>query len=54
MYEDLKKFVEQFANITPGEWEAVLPFIETRRLRKNDFFVREGDIARYISFTQEP
>ncbi len=53
MYEDLKRFVEQFADITPQEWEAVMPFIETRHLRKNDIFVREGEIARYISFTQE-
>ncbi len=52
MYEDLKQFVNQFANLGQEEWEAVMPLIETRELRKNDYFVREGEVARYISFTQ--
>ncbi len=52
MYEDLKQFVSQFANLSGEEWEAVMPFIETRNLKKNEYFVREGEIARYISFTQ--
>jgi len=52
MYEDLKQFVSQFAHLSQEEWEAVMPFIETRNLKKNEYFVREGEIARYISFTQ--
>ncbi len=52
MYENLKQFVSQFANLSGDEWGAVEPFIETRKLKKNDYFVREGEIARYISFTQ--
>ena len=52
MYENLKQFVSQFANLSGEEWGAVEPFIETRKLKKNDYFVREGEIARYISFTQ--
>ncbi len=52
MYENLKQFVEQFANLSREEWEAVMPLIEIRKLRKNDYFVKEGEIARYISFTQ--
>lgn len=52
MYEDLKQFVSQFAHLSQAEWEAVMPFIETRNLKKNEYFVREGEIARYISFTQ--
>jgi len=52
MYSDLKQFVSQFANLSGEEWEAVKPFIEVRKLKKNDYFVREGEIARYISFTQ--
>ncbi len=53
MYEDLKQFVTQFANLSQEEWEAVKPLIEIRKLKKNEYFVREGEIARYISFTQE-
>jgi len=53
MYEDLKQFVSQFTNLSREEWEAVEPFIEVRKLKKNDYFVREGEIARYISFTQK-
>ncbi len=52
MYEDLKQFVSQFAHLSQEEWEAVMPFIETRNLKKNEYFVREGEIARYISFTK--
>jgi len=52
MYEDLKQFVGQFAPLSREEWDAVMPFIETRMLKKNEYFVREGEIARYISFTQ--
>ncbi|VAW28256.1 cAMP-binding proteins - catabolite gene activator and regulatory subunit of cAMP-dependent protein kinases [hydrothermal vent metagenome] len=52
MYSDLKQFVSQFAHLSQEEWEAVMPFIETRNLKKNEYFVREGEIARYISFTQ--
>ncbi len=53
MYEDLKQFVTQFANLSQEEWEAVKPFIKVRKLKKNEYFIREGEIARYISFTQE-
>ena len=52
MYEELKQFVSQFARLSQEEWEAVKPFIKTRNLKKNEYFVREGEIARYISFTQ--
>ncbi len=52
MYEDLKQFVSQFAHLNKEEWEAVMPFIEIRNLKKNEYFVKEGEIARYISFTQ--
>ncbi len=52
MYSDLKQFVSQFANLSQEEWEAVKPFIKIRNLKKNEYFVREGEIARYISFTQ--
>ncbi len=53
MYEDLKQFIGKFANLSLEEWKAVEPFIETRLLKKNDYFVREGEIARYICFTQK-
>lgn len=53
MYENLKQFVTQFANLSQEEWDAVKPLIEARNLKKNEYFVREGEIARYISFTQK-
>lgn len=53
IYTDLYKFISKFVHLNQQEWDAVLPFIETIKLKKNDFFVKEGDIAHYIAFTQK-
>jgi len=52
MYTHVKKFVSKLVALSEEEWQAAFPLIETRLLKKNDFFVREGEIARYIAFTQ--
>jgi len=52
-YTDLYNFISLFVNLNQQEWNAVLPFIERIKLKKNDFFVKEGDIAQYIAFTQK-
>ncbi len=53
MYTDLVNFVEQLVPLNSGEWEAAYPFIESLELKRNDFFVEEGDIAQYIAFTRK-
>ncbi len=52
-YAEVRKFVSRFVRLSETEWNAVVPLIQTRTLKKNDFFVREGEVAKYISFTQE-
>ncbi|MBE0651193.1 MAG: Crp/Fnr family transcriptional regulator [Bacteroidales bacterium] len=52
-YTEVRKFVSRFVILNEEEWNAVLPLIKTRYLKKNDYFVREGEVAKYISFTEE-
>jgi CRP-like cAMP-binding protein len=52
MYTQVKQFVSNLVQLTDEEWQAAYPLIETRKLKKNGFFVREGEIAQYIAFTQ--
>lgn len=52
-YKEVRKFVSRFVTVKEEEWDAVIPLIKTRYLKKNDYFVREGEVAKYISFTEE-
>lgn len=52
MFTEVQQFISRFVKLNEEEWNAVLPLIKIRELKKNDYFVREGEIARYISFTQ--
>ncbi len=52
MYTHVKTFVSKLVNLSDEEWQAAYPLIEARRLKKNEFFVHEGEIAQYIAFTQ--
>ncbi len=52
-FTEIRKYVSQFVTLNEEEWNAVLPLIKVRNLKKNDYFVREGEVAKYISFTQE-
>lgn len=51
MYQHVREFVNRLVPLTEEEWEAAYPYVEILKLKKNDFFVKEGEIARYISFT---
>lgn len=53
MFTEVRKFVSRFVTLNEEEWNAVLPLIKIRDLKKNDYFVREGEVAKYISFTQK-
>ena len=52
MYTNVKTFVSGLVILSDEEWQAAYPLIEFRKLKKNEFFVQEGDIAQYIAFTQ--
>ena len=53
MFQHVKTFVNHLVPLSEEEWDAAYPYIKQRRLKKNEYFVNEGDIARYISFTNE-
>ncbi len=53
MYTHVKSFVSKLVDLSEEEWLAAYPLIEIRKLKKGAFFVREGDIAQYIAFTQD-
>ncbi len=52
MYTHVKSFVSRLVDLSEEEWQSAYPLIEIRKLKKGEFFVREGDIAQYIAFTQ--
>ena len=52
MFEELKEYILKFVPFTDDEFNAVIPKVETVSLKKNEYFVREGEIANYIAFTQ--
>ncbi len=52
MYTHIKTFVSKLVNLTDEEWQAAYPLAEMITLKKNEYFVREGEIAQYIAFTQ--
>lgn len=49
----LKKHIEVFSKITACDWELLVPHLEMRSLKKNEFFIREGKRASDIGFVLE-
>jgi CRP-like cAMP-binding protein len=52
MFEELKKYIFKFVSFSDDELEAVISKVKPITLKKNEYFVREGEIAHYIAFTQ--
>ena len=51
MYTDLlKSHINSIAPLSDEEWNYFLPFIELRTLKKNDFFLSEGEICDTLAF----
>jgi len=46
----LRSQINSIVSLSSEEWNQLLPFIETRTLRKNGFFLREGQICESTAF----
>lgn len=49
----LKTFLRKYVDLKESEWNAVEPKISILILKKNEYFIREGEIARQIAFTNK-
>ena len=46
----LKSQINSIVSLSNEEWHQFLPFIESKNLKKNSFFLREGQICESIAF----
>jgi CRP-like cAMP-binding protein len=49
-YDLLKGQINQIVSLTNEEWLKFLPFIESENLKKNSYFLQEGQICDSIAF----
>ena len=47
---NLGKIVSQVVDMDQEAWQASLPYFKDIELRKKEFFVRQGEICRYVGF----
>jgi CRP-like cAMP-binding protein len=52
-YNNLVAFINRFVDFTQEEFEAVLPFIQIRKLKRNQILINEGEVANIIAFTNK-
>ncbi|MDE1207665.1 Crp/Fnr family transcriptional regulator [Tenacibaculum larymnensis] len=50
MRNSLENYLTESALLTPKEIRDSLSLFETKQLKKNDFFVRTGEVCNYIAF----
>jgi len=48
----LKSYFNTISTLTDDTWNDILPFFKEEFLSKNDYFIREHEIARKIAFLQ--
>lgn len=53
MFSALKAFIEQYVDFTAAEYEAMQPLVILKKLQKQKYLLREGEIARHIYFTNK-
>ncbi len=49
-FEKLKAFIETIIHISHEEWMFISDFIEIQNLKKNDYFLKEGQICNSLAF----
>jgi len=52
-YQHAINFVKQFVDLEDDEIQAMINRVNFIRLKKNDIFIDEGEIARHIAFTNK-
>jgi CRP-like cAMP-binding protein len=50
MYSLLRTNIEKFVPLTEEEWQMLVPHLEIRKLKKNEFLNEEGKLATEIGF----
>jgi len=53
MFEILISHLENKITLTPSEKEIVKSFFEIKKLKRKEFFLREGDYCEYLSFVSQ-
>jgi len=51
MSEKLKAFINNYVQLSADEWQAVLPFVQKRKLKKGEIFIAENSVPDEIAFT---
>ena len=49
----LRAAISRFVSLSDEEWEMLVPFLEERQLKKNDFFAKEGKLANEVALVTE-
>lgn len=49
-YDILKSQINSIVPLSNEEWHKLLPFIESKNLNKNSYFLQEGQICESIAF----
>ncbi len=52
MQNELKKYIRSYFGVTNDDLEIILSFFQPVKIRKNDFFLKEGAYAHRLGFVQ--
>ena len=52
-YNNFKLFLTQIAEMTDEEFELVVPYLETKEIKKGEYFIKEGIHCKHIAFINE-
>jgi len=53
MYEVFLSKVNEKVSLTPQEEAEIIAYLTTKTLRKREFFLKEGDLCRYIALVEK-
>ena len=53
LLQKLKKTFNQFVPVPEEDWKQVLPYIQLLKLKKGDYFIKEGQVCNVIGFLNE-
>ena len=48
-----RKYIENYSNLSDEDWQIISQAFERREIKKNEVFVEEGKICRYLYFLEK-
>ncbi len=51
--DKIKNFISSVIELNDEEWTVLCNFIETKEIKKNDYFLKEGDVCDSIAFINQ-